>query len=150
MDPRTDTLAEDKVYGDVLRTLVRQENDLTNHRTTWLLATQGILFAAASAVIREYVLPLVVIGAVGILTAWSIGHALKNSEKSRLHLKGLWRHRLEKGGYAPDQLPPLDGGFPDLKPKKWLQPWNFVPKVVSAAWAILIVYALVNGFTAAT
>jgi len=142
MEARSDAWTEDKGYGEALRTLVRQENDLTNHRTTWLLATQGILFGAASAVIKDYSVPTVVIGAVGILTAWSIGYALKNSEKSRLHLKALWRARLEKGGYAPDELPPLDGGYPDLKPKKWLQPWNFIPRVAIGAWVVLIVYAV--------
>lgn len=133
MQSLPDSRLEDKEYGGVLRGLVRQENDLTNHRTTWLLVTQGILFVAVSAVVNSDALPTVVIGVVGILSAWSFGHALSNSEKSRLYLKALWRSRLSRRGYESDDLPPLDGGFPSLKPIKWLQPWNFIPRVVIGA-----------------
>lgn len=98
MEHADDPRREDKEYGDVLRTLVQQENDLTNHRTTWLLVTQGVLFAAVSAPVNTQLVPTLIIGLFGVLAAGSFGYVLDNSAKSRRHLKDLWQKRLETRG----------------------------------------------------
>jgi len=64
----------DTKFGDTLRTLVRQENDLTNHRTTWLLVTQGILAAAAASLLRDRPWYAVGLGVTAVLLTLSIGH----------------------------------------------------------------------------
>jgi hypothetical protein len=130
-------------YAEVLRSLIRQENDLTNHRTTWLLVTQGILFAAASTFIKTHWFPTLVVAVVGILAALSIGHTLSNSYKSRQYLKQEWRSKLERSGYKWEDFAPLDGGFPGLNPIQWLYPWALIPKLVMGAWALLVLYAII-------
>lgn len=130
-------------YAEILRALIRQENDVTNHRTTWLLVAQGILFAAASALIKIHWFPTVVVGVLGILTAVSIGHALRNSFESRVYLKRTWRERVTQQGYKWEDFPPLDGGNPQVRTFNWLFPWTFIPKVIIGAWTLLIVYSLV-------
>lgn len=140
----TDTARRElEKHAEILRALIRQENDVTNHRTTWLLVSQGILFAAASALIRVHWFPTIVVGVVGILTALSIGHALKNSYESRQYLKRTWRKRLEERGYKWEDFPPLDGGNPELRTIDWLFPWTFIPRIVMGAWGLLILYSVV-------
>lgn len=96
MESTDDARKDLEKYAEILRALIRQENDVTNHRTTWLLVAQGILFAAASGLIKVHWFPTTVIGFVGILTAFSIGHVLQNSYDSRQYLKRTWRARVEK------------------------------------------------------
>lgn len=138
--PAEDMRREDKEYVDVLRSLVRQENDLTNHRTTWLLVTQGILFATASAPTNEALAPTIIIGIFGVLAAASFGYVLENSAKSRKHLKDLWKKRVELRGYGPDDFAPLDGGYTGVNPCPRLQPWYFVPRLIVVAWVAYVLY----------
>ncbi|MCB9878920.1 MAG: hypothetical protein H6835_15095 [Planctomycetes bacterium] len=114
----------DSKFGDTLRTLVRQENDLTNHRTTWLLVTQGILAAAASSLLRERPWYAVGLGVAAVLLTLSIGHALKSSYESRRYFKSLWRKRVDDKNAKMDVVLPIDGGFPDNGAIAWLLPWS--------------------------
>ena len=142
MGTATETREELESHAVVLRALIRQENDVTNHRTTWLLVAQGILFAAAAAFLKVNWFPALVVGGVGILVALSIGHALRNSYESRLYLKRKWRERLQASGFKWEDFPPLDGGNPELKTINWLFPWTFLPWVIGIAWVLLIGYAI--------
>ena len=134
--------------AEILRALIRQENDVTNHRTTWLLVSQGIFFAAVPALLRVHWFPALVVSVVGIFTTLSIGHALGNSFESRLYLKRTWRERIEREGYRWEDFPPLDGGNPELHPVRWLFPWTFIPRVIVTAWLLLIAYGLWEHFCA--
>ena len=129
--------------AEILRALIRQENDVTNHRTTWLLVSQGILFAAVSALVKVHWFPTLVVAVVGILAAISIGHSLKNSYESRQYLKRTWRERVNERGYKWEDFPPLDGGNPEVRTINWLFPWTFIPRVIVGAWALLILYFIV-------
>jgi hypothetical protein len=135
-------LKKDEEYGATLRAMVRHENEVTNHRTTWLMVMQGILFTAASALIKEYMVPTIIVALVGILIALSLGHAIQNSFHSRQYLKGLWRKRIEERGYKIEDVLPLDGGYPGNPAISWLLPNTFIPKVIIGAWILIIGYRL--------
>lgn len=135
-----------EAYAEVLRALIKQENDLTNHRTTWLLVAQGILFAAAATFLKIDWFLALVIATLGIVVALSIGHALENSYKSRQYLKKQWRDRVSISEFKWEDFPPLDGGYPELKPIKWLFPWIFLPWAIAVAWVIIIAYAFATGY----
>jgi len=130
--------------AEILRALIRHENDITNQRTTWLLVSQGILFAAASAFLKTHWFPAVVVASVGIVLALSIGQSLHNSFQARQYLKRSWRERLEKLGYQWDDFPPLDGGVPGTQVVRWLFPWSVIPRVFIVAWAALILYVVLG------
>lgn len=130
----------DEEYAATLRALIRHENDVTNHRTTWLMVTQGLLFTAVSAVIKDVPWAAAVVALVGILVTVSIGHSLKNSYDSRRYFKDLWRKRVEDRGYKMEEVLPLDGGYPGNNAITWLLPGNFIPKVVIGAWLLLFAY----------
>lgn len=135
-----DNIARFEKYAEVLRALIRHENDVTNQRTTWLLVSQGILFAAASAFLRNHWFPAVVVAVVGFVLALSIGQSLHNSYEARQNLKASWRQKLGSAGYQWSDFPPLDGGVPGVTVIKWLFPWMVIPRIFMLAWVVLVVY----------
>ena len=143
-----DIRKSDEEYADRLRALIRHENDVSNHRTTWLMVTQGLLFTAVSAVIKEMQWAAAGLAIIGILVAVSIGHSLRNSFSSRKYFKDLWRKRIEDRRYEIGDVLPLDGGYPGNKAIIWLLPGNFIPKLVIAAWLLLLTYLVIQGVRA--
>lgn len=140
MEPSREPRAELEKHAEILRSLIRTENEVTNHRTAWLLVSQGILFAAAAAFIKIHWFPTVVVGVIGLGIAISIGHSLKNSFDSRQYFKNSWRALLSDRGFKWEDFPPLDGGFPELKPIKWLAAWKFIPRALIVGWTLLILF----------
>jgi hypothetical protein len=129
--------------AETLRMLIRHENDLTNHRTTWLLVSQGILFTAAAVFTRIHWVPALVVGTVGIILAVSIGQSLTNSYEARQFFKKTWwPQRLASTGYKVEDFPPLDGGVPGVRAINWLFPWFVIPRTLVVAWGILIAFFL--------
>jgi hypothetical protein len=126
----------------ILRDLIRHENELTNHRVTWLLVSQGILFTAAAVFVKIHWFPAVVLGVVGIAFAVSIGQSLQNSFEARQYIKGKWRESLRAAGFEWEEFPPLDGGVPGVRAINWLFPWIAVPRVIMIAWFLLICFFL--------
>ena len=68
----------------------KHEDDLLNHRMTWMWTLQGLLFTALGLLWRVHVLPAVLICIVGLLSCVSIGfslrcsvRALQNMDKAR-------------------------------------------------------------------
>lgn len=131
-----------KEYGKRVSQIILHENDLTNHRLTWLLVTQGILFSASAQFIDKHPMLFAAICIVGLLTTWSFGYALKNSFDSRQYLRREWKAKLEKHDLRPSQLPPLDGAYPNSGVATWKQPWLLVPKVILAAWFVMLWHGL--------
>ena len=129
-------------YAATLRALIRHEDEVSNQRTTWLMVTQGILFAAVSATRKDALWAVVTIAMVGVLVTLSIGHALSNSYLARRRFKDLWLARVNAGSYAMEDVPLLDGGYPGNEPILWLLPCNFIPKVFAAARFSLIGHAV--------
>jgi hypothetical protein len=125
--------------AEILRALIRHENEVTNQRTTWLLVSQGILFVAAASFEKTHWFPAVVVGLAGMVIALSIGDALQNSFESRQYIKHGWRTLLEQSGYKWEDFPPLDGGV-GLRVKAWLFPWSVIPRVFIVAWAALLLF----------
>ena len=140
MEASKEARIELEKHAEILRSLIRHENEVTNHRTAWLLVSQGILFAAAAAFVKIHWFPTIVVGAIGLGIAVSIGHSLNNSFDSRQYFKNSWRALLDQRGFKWEDFPPLDGGFPGLKHRKWLAAWKFIPRAIMVGWALLIAY----------
>ncbi|HZF18498.1 MAG TPA: hypothetical protein VE008_02195 [Burkholderiales bacterium] len=140
MEPSKEARIELEKHAEILRSLIRHENEVTNHRTAWLLVSQGILLAAAAAFVKIHWFPTIVVGALGLGIAISIAHSLSNSFDSRQYFKNSWRDLLDKRDLKWEDFPPLDGGFPGLKPIKWLAAWKFIPRALIVGWVLLIGY----------
>jgi|WetSurMetagenome_2_1015567.scaffolds.fasta_scaffold07877_6 hypothetical protein len=134
-------------YTTVIRELIRHENDVTNHRTMWLLIGQGFLanaFVSAASVgdSSEFVLPL-----VGILVTLSAFVMLYKSYQARGYL--LFLGQQAKQGRLPEQYLPLMG-WPGKRIAGWwrdvwvcpwigepgdvLEPWLFLPCLFMFMW----------------
>lgn len=146
-----------RAFTDTYRVLVGRENDLTNHRMTWLLVSQGILLVAVTDLIQNelrFWAAFVCVAAIAI--TWSIGSSLNESYNARQSMKKRWRGRVRTEGLDPRDLPPLDGAYAErerrelLDPEReppvespWLQklrfPWTFVPWVIGLFWGAILV-----------
>jgi hypothetical protein len=138
---------KDLAYAEVLRAMIKNENDYTNHRTTWLLVAEGLLVNAVANVAKDNPLGAIALAVIGILAAMSYGHALQNSMDSRQYLKRLWKKRIAARGYDIEDVLPVHGGYPGNKAISWLLPDKFVPRVAICAWAIFIVYIYIKRCT---
>jgi hypothetical protein len=133
--------ADDMTYRDRLQALVKHEAEVSNQRTNWLTASQAILFTAAAAFFSRGDSPgFVLLALAGILSAFSIGHALRNAYRSRKHFKKLWRDRVELRAYDADDALTLDGGDPLGKVKRWLLPDLVLPWIFIGAWLLLLAW----------
>src|SRR6478672_10466148 len=80
---------ESHLYVTVIREMIRHENDLTNHRTMWLLIVQGLL-ANAYVAARGGATPVVLmLSLVGILVSLSAFVMLYKSYQARGYLHFL-------------------------------------------------------------
>jgi len=134
-----DQLAGDMVYRKELQEMIRNDNEVSNHRTTWLSASQGILFVAAGT-LKDQLVPFLVVAAAGIVVAASVGHALRMSFRYRRHWKDIWQKRVCKRGYDMDEVLPLDAAYQPNEAIKGLQPGLLLPWVFIAAWIALSLY----------
>ena len=143
---RQERREKDEKYGEVLRAMIKNENELTNQRTTWLLVAEGLLVTGVTNLLKDYAWAAIGVAIVGILLAMSYGHALQNNIDSRQYFKRLWNNRLEAHGYAIEDMIPVHGGYPGNLAKGWLLPDRFVPLVAICAWVAFIVYIYIVRF----
>jgi hypothetical protein len=125
-------------YAAVIREMIRNENELTNNRLTWLLVVQGFLFNAAASFWNEQK-ALIIIAILGILTSVSVFYALLLSRRARKYLRSLWQKKLVSNTELANQIPPVVGDTPDTVQGSMLNPWMFIPWIIIIAWALLII-----------
>ena len=137
-------------YATVIRELIRHENDVTNHRTMWLLIIQGLLVNAYVNLDKET-------GAgnglalAGILVTLSAFVMLYKSYQARGYLQFLGRRA--KQGVLPEEHLPLSG-WPRARINGWrkevwicpwyghagdlLEPWVFLPFLFVFMWMTIL------------
>src|SRR5262245_51619269 len=137
-------------YVTVIREMIRHENDLTNHRTMWLLVVQGLLVNAYVAARGGGGEPVVLmLSLVGILVALSSFVMLYKSYQARGYLHFLGQEA--KRGHLLEVYLPLDG-WPQQRIKGWwrdvwlcrwfgqagdvFEPWLFVPSLTLIMWLV--------------
>ena len=134
-------------YATVIREMIRNENDVTNHRLMWLLVFQGFLASTYPKAEAGGTLALLAISIVGILVALSAFGVLYMSYQARGYLHFLGKEA--KRGNLEEEYLPLDG-WPKEKIKGWwravwvcpwlaqagdiIQPWLFLPGLLMFVW----------------
>jgi hypothetical protein len=124
-------------HGEIVRTMIHRENEVINHRVTWLTTVQALLFAALSIAwdkpgVRGYCILLCALG-----ISMSVISLIVLTSAS-LAMKRLWEWW--------DAHKPSDYDGPDvigLRPPEWkllhyFGPWCFMPISFTAAWAIVL------------
>jgi hypothetical protein len=124
---------------EAARQMICHENEVTNHRVSWLLTLEGLLFAALGfAWDKPDGKPLIwvfcFLGALVALSAWSV---LDGSQLAIERLRKWWidfPYKSEKSPgilgycYEPKRFPKL---FP------WLLPWRAFPILFVTAWLLV-------------
>ena len=141
-------LVAEREYAKVLRELIQRENDMTNHRLTWLLVSQGILFTATANFMKPGMgtFAAKVLICIGIAVSFSFFCALMNSAQARKNLRAMWTERIKGRGRLVRSVPPIDGATP--YPWRFLEiftPWIFVPGVIVLAWILLLLSVCFRG-----
>lgn len=145
-------------YANVIRDLIRHENDVTNHRLMWLLIVQG-LFANAFVGLQQVPHAAVGMGAAGILVTLSAFVMLYKSYQARGYLQFLGA--AAKQGRLQEEHLPL-AGWPPKRIKHWrkqvwvcpwleqaghvLEPYLSLPGLIVFLWGC----ALLERLTALT
>ena len=150
MEHRTLYDVRPEQYATVIRELIRHENDVTNHRTMWLLVMQGLL-ANAYVGVRADARAANGIAVTGILVTLSAFVMLYKSYQARgyLHFLGMEAKR----GTLPEDYLRLDG-WPRKRIKHWrrvvwlchwleqagdvLEPYLSLPIIIVSTWVFLL------------
>jgi len=124
---------EAKHYG-TCRDLIQHENDLTNHRLTWLLTAEGLLFAALgfglskdNPKVGEHLIP--VLSLVGITLAASASIVLDAADAAICRLSAAAPLENDK---EADVL-----GYRGLPMLGLLAPWRIYPPMFIVAWYVI-------------
>ena len=125
---------DDIQKADVVRSMIRHENDLFNQRIIWMTSIQGFLLAAAGFSwskpdTRELIL---VICVVGLITSVSLMRAIYAGDSA---IKGLilWWDKNKSPDYAgPDVIGVRSDSL------GFLYPWITLPPLFLVAWILVI------------
>ena len=121
--------------------MVYHEDELINHRLTWMWALHGLL-ATAVAIFwdKNDPIPVIVLCAMGLLASVSIGYNLHCSHKAIHRLHDYWRKSIEPT--LPSDYPPFVGLEPQKVRLDFLQPWRFLPWATGGMWIVLVILRL--------
>ena len=122
--------------AEVIRSMIRHEDDLANHRASWLNGGQGLLFTGMTFAWREtqghsYLVTLFAV--LGISVALLSLVALGSATFAVKNLLVWWEEH--KGDYSG---PPVVGVYPSSK-MAYLSPRNALPLVYVAAWVSVLI-----------
>jgi len=125
---------------------VKHEDDLLNHRMTWMWTLQGLLFTALGLLWRVHALPAVLICIVGLLSCAPIGFSLRCSVRALQNMDKA-RQWASSVVFAEGEKPVMGLGKRDVK-LHFLLPWNFLPTVMAVVWGFMLVLVCLSHGTA--
>jgi len=116
--------------------MIHRENEIINHRVTWLATMQGLLFAALGFAwdkpnIKPFVDLLCFLGTAMSLILFAL---LVGATAAMYRLSAWWDSHKPQGYEGPDVI--------GLRPFKWpllryLGPWSFIPFLFLVAWIVV-------------
>ena len=115
---------------------IKQENELINHRLTWLGAFQGLLLASLAFAWdkSDAKMIIVVLGILGILVAISVGIGTCRANGSINNCNAEW-DRIRPNEYSGLDI---EGVRSQSGYFWWLMPGYFVPWAFAAAWIAIL------------
>jgi hypothetical protein len=125
----------DKDYNELVRKMLQIEDELINHRMTWLSTFNALLFAGAAFAWKtnnDEIL-IFLFSFVGIAVSSSIAMMLKRANVATDILIMWWDNNKPKNYDGPDVV--------GIRSKpgflKCFEPGNFIPIVFIIAWLVL-------------
>jgi hypothetical protein len=138
-----------------VRSAMEHENELVNHRLTWLLSSQAFLFAAFALTFQAstkldvkpdqkvfYQFVLAGFAFIGILVGLYIQRPLRTAEIQHDKLRDWWNKSIEENPDRNVRHPPICGESPNWRDR--FLPQSKFPLVFVAAWIIFTFVILGN------
>ena len=95
----------DETHAAIIRSMVVHEDDVTNHRMTWLVTLHGFLFAALGFAWKDGKVLIPLLGFVGVFTSLSIMYHLFLSHPGQSRrLVGMWESNKPDPYDGPDVI----------------------------------------------
>ena len=122
-------------FAEITRAMIKHENELINHRLTWMATFQGLLAATAGFAWENGTLLLIfLISLVGFVFSISTAKVLFHADQAIKTLLGAW----EKRNGNPDEYSgPSVIGISRSYPRNWLHPWTMFPATMVVFWPSL-------------
>jgi len=126
-------------FADRLREMIQHETELVNHRMTWFLTTQTLLFAAIGVVWEKDLLIQLTLVLVGSVVGISFHFSIQAAIRAVQRLEQCWLAKCEELKIDPQSEPPINGLYrTQIKPiERFLFPWRLLPWFLSAVWIFL-------------
>lgn len=129
-------------YEQTIRDMIRHENELMNHRITWLMTLEGLLFTALGFAwgkpdTRGLIFILCALGALVPASSWWI---LEAAQRALKRLQAWWETNKPKDYAGP-------GVVGDWHPKpitRWIIPWRAFPILFFSAWIAIAMIAIAH------
>ena len=131
---------EVKEYLRSIHELIKHEDQLLNHRLTWMWTLQGLLFTAIGFLWKSSDFPVIVIACVGLASCLTIGYSIRRGMAAILQLLNK-AGEYKKLKEVDCNLPPTIGSR--SKAITWLLPGYSLPWIIGLAWIALIAYRIV-------
>lgn len=99
-------------YHNVIRQMIKDENEIRNQRTNWFLVIQGFLIAGfcelyANKCLKEIFILLIMISIIGFITSCSFLYAAWRSEKAIKMLLAVWDIFIGEADKRYKDYPPV-------------------------------------------
>lgn len=99
-------------YHNVIRQMIKDENEIRNQRTNWFLVIQGFLVAGccelyANRSLDKIFIMLIMISIIGFITSCSFLHAAWRSEKAIKMLLAVWDIFIGEADKRYKDYPPV-------------------------------------------
>jgi hypothetical protein len=121
----------------VTRELLRHESDLLHHRMTWLVQSQGLLFAAlAFSWDKEPRLPIL-LASLGIVSAFSLGLATSLMSTANKEIYEWWKSVTPEA--KQPQFRVVGRWEPTTGIRRLMRPWRALPIIFAVAWFGVII-----------
>lgn len=119
-------------YASISRGMIVHENELLNHRMTWMWTFQGLLMGAVAFTWETDKLLVVVISFIGFISAVSFSLSFLSSLGAIKNIIKKWhKFSADNPGY---EGPPIIGSSGEGNIHTFFKPWGALPWLVALLW----------------
>ena len=123
----------DEKDAAIIRDMIFKEDEFVNHRLTWLVTVQGLLFAALGFAWGKGTALTGLLGAIGIVVSITSFVCLLVSQQAIHGLVKKWDLRKKDDYVGPDII-----GFRSSAIVGLLLPWIILPLLFVVAWIFVL------------
>ena len=118
-----------------VREMIKHEGDLVNHRLSWMVTLQGLLFAALGFAWEDGRELIYILCFLGIAISLSTLSSLNLGQKAVHTLRDEWDKHKPNDYHGPDVI----GVRTSSKYLRYLRPWYFVPVLFVFGWIAVVI-----------